>query len=417
MNAIEVQNLEKIYRLYPTPMDRLKELLIRKKRHRDFYALNDVSFIVEKGQRVGIIGQNGSGKSTLLKIICGVLRATNGRVHTNGRIAALLELGAGFNPEFTGRENVYMNGALLGFSRSEMERRFPKIEAFAEIGDFIDRPVKTYSSGMFVRLAFSTAINVDPEILVIDEALSVGDMYFHHRCVSKMESFRDDGITILLVTHDINLVKGFCDKAMLMSAGKLVASGDPEYITEQYMMETRQRQARYASKSYRIFQAEGEDSSGSKIRFGSEAGKILNINTLDRDRKDSAVFWSGDTIVLSVKVQVDSKVKTPRVAFTLRDQRGYSVYSIDTVRLGLQLELNGNNQAVVFFSFSPVLAPGSYSFAVRIEEYWSPKFNMLLDKRVGVGVFQVIQKDRDFGGIVDLQAKAFQSIPEIDRIP
>ncbi|HTN44078.1 MAG TPA: ABC transporter ATP-binding protein, partial [Nitrospiria bacterium] len=228
MNAIEVNNLTKIYKLYSSPKDRLKEILTRKKHHHDFYALNDVSFTIEKGQTVGIIGQNGSGKSTLLQIICGVLQPTCGSVRANGRIAALLELGAGFNPEFTGRENVYMNGALMGFSREDMDRRFPEIEAFAEIGEFIDQPVKTYSSGMYVRLAFSSAVNIDPEILVVDEALSVGDMYFQHRCISRMESFRAEGKTIVLVTHDINLVKSFCDKAVLMDHGRVFDSGDPE---------------------------------------------------------------------------------------------------------------------------------------------------------------------------------------------
>src|SRR3990172_6351251 len=205
MTVIDVENLTKVYRLYHSPKDRLRELisLKSKKYHHEFYALNDVTFGVEKGEIVGIIGQNGSGKSTLLKMICGILRPTNGSVKVNGRISSLLEFGAGFNPEFTGRENVYMNGALIGFSKDEMERRFPDIEEFADIGEFIGQPVKSYSSGMLVRLAFACAINVDPDIMVIDEALAVGDIQFQQKCMFHLEQLRKDNTTILFVSHDI----------------------------------------------------------------------------------------------------------------------------------------------------------------------------------------------------------------------
>jgi ABC-type polysaccharide/polyol phosphate transport system ATPase subunit len=205
-----------------------------KRFHHEFYAINEVSFNVEKGQTVGIIGQNGSGKSTLLKIICGVLQPTSGDFYVNRRIAALLELGAGFNPEFTGRGNVYMNGALMGFNQKEMDQRFPDIEAFAGIGEFIDYPVKTYSSGMNVRLAFAAAINVDPEILIVDEALSVGDTLFQAKCFAKFKEFREKGITIIFVTHSLELVTTHCDQALLLDQGALVAQGLPKAVVDDY---------------------------------------------------------------------------------------------------------------------------------------------------------------------------------------
>lgn len=234
--ALEVHNLTKTYRLYRSPKDRLRELfsLNAKKHHREFLALDNVSFAVEQGETIGIIGQNGSGKSTLLKILCGVMRPTSGNVKVNGRVSSLLELGAGFDPEFTGRENVYMTGALMGFSKADIDRLFPEIEAFAEIGDFIDQPVKRYSSGMFVRLAFSTAINVTPDILVIDEALAVGDMAFQLKCVERMKAFQQSGRTIVLVTHQIHTVRNFCSRALWLVHGRCKASGDVITVTDAY---------------------------------------------------------------------------------------------------------------------------------------------------------------------------------------
>src|SRR3990170_1002316 len=236
MNVIEVKNLTKIYKLYNSPKDHLSEIISPwgKKFHHEFHALNDVSFNVEKGQTVGIIGQNGSGKSTLLKIICGVTRPTSGSVQVNGRISALLELGAGFHPEFSGRENVYLNGSLMGFSQKEMELRFSDIETFAEIGEFIEQPVKTYSNGMFVRLAFAGAINVNPDILVVDEALAVGDTRFQLKCIEKMKEFKKSGKTIIFVTHDIYSVRNFCDRAIWLHQGMIKLTGDTISVTDAY---------------------------------------------------------------------------------------------------------------------------------------------------------------------------------------
>ena len=242
--AIRVQGLSKCYQIYDAPKDRLKQMLLPrlqrmigkkpKQYFQEFRALNDVSFEIKKGEAVGIVGRNGSGKSTLLQIICGTLMPTNGSVQTNGRIAALLELGSGFNPEFTGRENVYMNAAVMGLSKEEVNTRFDDIAAFADIGQFIEQPVKTYSSGMMVRLAFSVAINVDPEILIVDEALSVGDELFQRKCFSRIEAIRASGATILFVSHSGSAIVELCDRAVLMETGENLAVGLPKKIVGRY---------------------------------------------------------------------------------------------------------------------------------------------------------------------------------------
>lgn len=235
--AISVSRLTKIYKLYDKPIDRLKESLHPRKKqyHKEFYALNDVSFKIKKGETVGIIGKNGAGKSTLLKIITGVLTPTSGSVHVHGRIASLLELGAGFNPEYTGVENIYFQGSLMGYTREEMETKVDEILAFADIGDFIYQPVKMYSSGMFARLAFAVAINVDPDVLIVDEVLSVGDARFQSKSIKKMESIRDNGTTILFVSHAAEQIKRFCTKAVWIENSTIKLIGDPAIVVDKYL--------------------------------------------------------------------------------------------------------------------------------------------------------------------------------------
>ncbi|QLG96496.1 ABC transporter ATP-binding protein [Pseudomonas yamanorum] len=234
--AIRVSNLSKCFQIYEKPSDRLLQMLVRgyKKYYREFWALKDISFDVKKGETIGIVGRNGSGKSTLLQLICGTLNSSSGNVQVNGRIAALLELGSGFNPEFTGRENVYMNAAILGLKKDEIDERYAEIESFAEIGQFIDQPVKTYSSGMAVRLAFAVAINSDPEVLIVDEALSVGDELFQRKCFSRIEAIKKNGATILFVSHSGAAVIGLCDRAILIDDGELLSVGVPKEIIGQY---------------------------------------------------------------------------------------------------------------------------------------------------------------------------------------
>ncbi|PIE58168.1 MAG: ABC transporter ATP-binding protein [Desulfobulbus propionicus] len=234
--AIRIEHLSKCYQIYDQPRDRLMQMLMRGRRqyYHEFWALRDVSIIIEKGETVGIIGRNGSGKSTLLQLICGTLNRTTGNVYTNGRIAALLELGSGFNPDFTGRENVYMNASVLGLTRKEIDSRFESIASFAEIGSFLEQSVKTYSSGMLVRLAFAVAINVDPEILVVDEALSVGDELFQRKCFARIEEIRRGGATILFVSHSGGSIVELCDRALLLDAGEKLAVGHPKDIVGAY---------------------------------------------------------------------------------------------------------------------------------------------------------------------------------------
>lgn len=237
MNIIEVKKLSKVYNLYNKPIDRLKEALdFRKKQyHTKLYALNNVSFNVAKGENIGIIGTNGSGKSTLLKILTGVVTATEGNIMVNGKVAALLELGAGFNPEYTGIENIYLNGTMMGFTKEEMDKKIPVIVEFANIGEFINQPVKTYSSGMFARLAFAVAINVEPDILIVDEALAVGDTRFQIKCMNHMQKMIEGGTTILFVSHDINSVRRFCHKALWLNKGSIMMYGETNTVADAYL--------------------------------------------------------------------------------------------------------------------------------------------------------------------------------------
>lgn len=234
--AIKVENLTKTYPIYNSKNDRMKEAfsLTRKKYHKDFNALNNISVEIKRGESIGIIGQNGSGKSTLLKILTGILSPTSGSAQVNGKVSALLELGAGFNPEMTGMENIYLNGTIMGYTKEEMEKRVPKIVTFADIGDFIGQPVKTYSSGMFARLAFAVAINVEPDILIIDEALSVGDTFFQNKCFHKLEELRKSRITIIFVSHDLSSIKQMCDKVLWLDKGQKISFGDKNKVCTEY---------------------------------------------------------------------------------------------------------------------------------------------------------------------------------------
>ncbi len=282
--AIRVDNVSKIYRLYNKPSDRLKEALgfTKEKRYREHRALDQVSFDVHRGETVGIIGTNGSGKSTILKIITGVLQPTTGNVEVNGRISALLELGAGFNMEYTGVENVYLNGTMLGFTEEEIEERLPEILRFADIGEFVNQPVKTYSSGMFVRLAFAVAINIDPEILIVDEALSVGDVFFQAKCYHKFEEFKKQGKTILFVSHDLSSISKYCDRVVLLNQGVKVDEGTPKAMVDLY-------------KRFLVHQ-EGERKSISPERASGEvrSRSIPTFWSMEKNWRRSLIFAVAD---------------------------------------------------------------------------------------------------------------------------
>jgi teichoic acid transport system ATP-binding protein len=301
--AISINNISKSFRMYPSPKERLKELLhpFGKKYHRDFWALKDLSFEVNKGETIGIIGRNGSGKSTLLQLICGILQPTQGEIKVNGRIAALLELGSGFNAEFTGRQNVYMNGAMMGFRKEEMDEKFQAVVDFADIGDFIDQPVKTYSSGMYVRLAFAVAIHVEPAVLIVDEALAVGDAAFQVKCMERIIEMRKRGVTILLVTHDATAVKRFCDRACWIHEGKMMQQGDPIDVPDRYMDFLR-------AQSETVHNAAASEKEIVTGQTG-ELPKFLSIEMLNSEGNVTDRFECGERVRIRVRYSVSDATK------------------------------------------------------------------------------------------------------------
>ena len=319
--VISVQNVSKLYRLYRHPFERVW----RGGHAAEFWALKDVNLRVERGEVLAILGPNGSGKSTLLQIISGILQPTTGRVLLGGRVAALLELGAGFNPEFTGRENVFLNGEILGLPRREMERLFPKIEAFAEIGQFIDRPVKEYSSGMYVRLAFSTAIHVDPEILIVDEALAVGDALFAGRCIQKFEELRQRLVTVLLVSHDLGLVKRLADRAVLMLDGRAVMEGSPKDAVNRYVGYVLDRESGGRAES-------GAAGPGAKTSFrhGDGASRVVDVEILNREGAPCRAFQNGQGMTIRVRAEFLKAVDNPVVGILIRNRIGMDVFGTNT---------------------------------------------------------------------------------------
>ena len=320
-DLVLVQNVSKLYRLYRRPADRLRELLPgAAPAHRDFWALRDVSFELERGETLGLVGPNGCGKSTLLQMVSGILQPTMGRVVTRGRIAALLELGAGFNPEFSGRENVYLNGEIMGLSRGEIDRAMPSIEAFAEIGEFMERPVKEYSSGMYVRLAFSTAIHVDPEILIVDEALAVGDAVFANRCVRKFQELRERKITVLFVSHDLGLVKQLSDRAILLLNGRIEASGAPNDVINRYIGLVLEKQAP-ETRQERL---------RSSFRHGDGTSEIVGVQMLNARGEETAAIASGEPVTVRVQARFHRAVSDPMVGILVRTRIGMDVYGTNT---------------------------------------------------------------------------------------
>ena len=351
--TILVDHITKAYRLYDKPRDRLKEAfsLSRKTYYREHYALRDVSFTVNRGETVGIIGTNGAGKSTILKIITGVLSPTEGHVAVNGRISALLELGAGFNMEYTGIENIYLNGTMIGFTREEIDRKLDDILAFADIGDFVHQPVKTYSSGMFVRLAFAVAINIDPEILIVDEALSVGDAFFQVKCYHKFEEFKRQGKTILFVSHDLGSINKYCDRAILLNKGEKVAEGLPKDIIDMYKKVMVNEDPAAAGEEAPAEAAEGAGETAPAARpagggglwsakmevnpecssYGNGAATILDYCVLDAKGRITNVLSAGEDYTVRMKVQFHRRISEPVLAMTVRDKQGTDLCGTNTM--------------------------------------------------------------------------------------
>jgi len=367
--AILVEGLSKKYALYANPADRLKEMVLRRPFHHEFWALRDVSLQVPHGQTLGIVGENGSGKSTLLKVLAGVLRPTLGQVRVSGRVAALLELGAGFNPEFTARENVLLNGAIMGLSEAEMKRRFDAIAEFASVGEFIDEPVKTYSDGMYVRLAFATAINVDPDLLIVDEALAVGDAYFQHRCMLRMAELQAQGVTIVVVSHDVTAIKRLCQRALWIDHGRVADDGEPERVVARYLAAQFGQAERSEQQVVAAQLAYSEDQLARPNvdrRFGNGDAEIVGVGLFDAAARPIGTLVHGQPVELRVQVLYHRAVSKPMVGFVLRDRLGTDLASTNTTLEGdvLPPAAAGDLFTVHFTCQPPVLHPGSYSFAL-----------------------------------------------------
>ena len=393
--AISVEDVHKIYRLYEKPIDRLKEALsVRRKRyHREFSALSGIGFTVEKGSTVGIIGTNGSGKSTILKIITGVLHPSGGQVEVSGTISALLELGAGFNVDYTGIENIYMNGTMMGFSREEMEKKLPEILAFADIGDFVHQPVKTYSSGMFVRLAFALAINVEPEILIVDEALSVGDVFFQAKCYKKMEEIRKRGTTILMVTHDMGSIIKYCDKVVLLNKGLMVAQGSAGAMVDLYKkILAGQEPLAPAEPGAKPDKAEkkgaGADTSdGAPLKasesgflmkermtlnprvneYGDKRAQIVDLGIFDEKGELGNLLLKGEEFAIRQRIRFLSDIEMPIFTYTIKDKKGTELTGTNTMFEGSDVgSVKAGEEVEVEFRQRMTLQGGEYLFNVNI---------------------------------------------------
>ena len=397
-HAIVVKNITKVYRLYEKPIDRLKESLsiAHKCYHRDFFALNQISFQVKKGETVGIIGTNGSGKSTILKIITGVLTPTTGEVQVDGVISALLELGAGFNMDYTGIENIYMNGTMMGFSRKEMEEKLPDILDFADIGDFVYQPVKTYSSGMFVRLAFALAINVEPEILIVDEALSVGDVFFQSKCYRRMEEIRRDGTTILMVTHDMGSIIKYCDRVVLLNKGNFIAEGNPGAMVDLYKKILANQLDELDKEATNDFS--GGEGNGSRVgdsgttglaakhsgandlepgrrrlmkdkltlnpnltEYGGGQAEIYDLGLLDQKGNLTNLLLKGEYFTIKEKIRFQADIQAPIFTYTIKGKRGEDLSGTNTMFEGTEIKpVKAGDEYEVSFKQKMTLQGGEY---------------------------------------------------------
>jgi len=374
-------------------LDRLWELIPgSRSRHTDFWALRDIGFQVEKGETLGIVGPNGSGKSTLLEIVSGILQPTSGRVATLGRTAALLELGAGFNPEFTGRENVFLNGEIMGLSRAQIQKAMPSIEDFADIGNFLERPVKEYSSGMYVRLAFSTAIHVDPDILIVDEALAVGDAVFANRCVRKFEELRERKITVLFVSHDLGLVKQLSNRAILLLNGKVESQGTPNDVINRYIGLVLEKQAPQVQRDRRL---------RASHRHGDGSSEVSGIEILDACGRPSLSVTAGEPMTVRVRSRFHVPVQDPMVGILIRTRIGMEVYGTNTrieqKHLG---EFAPGDELEIDFRMECWLTPQTYTLTVATQNADGSSHDWLDD----AVAFEVIDT-RHAAGVVNLRAE------------
>ena len=394
--AIEIDHVGKVYNTYAREFDRFREAvsLTRKNYHKDFVALKDVNLTVRKGECVGIIGTNGSGKSTLLKIITGVLSATSGTVRMQGHVSSLLELGAGFNMNYTGLENIYLNGKIMGFSNEEIDKRVPLIEQFAGIGDFIHQPVKKYSSGMFARLAFAVAINVDPDVLIVDEALSVGDIFFQTKCYHKFDEFRKQGKTILFVSHDLGSVIKYCDRCLLLNRGEQVAIGPCKEVVDIYrkiMVEHYQEERRLdkvaapdAVDAGAVTHETGAQAKWPADRvwkesmtqnpeaqdYGDRRGEIIDYGLMNSQGEISSMVLKGETFIVLYRFRINQRIEHPIFAFTLRDLKGTELCGTNTLYEDKSIEVaEPGLTGVITFRQRMTLQGGQYMLSLGLTGY------------------------------------------------
>ena len=429
--AINVCDVTKIYRLYDKPIDRLKESisLTHKKYHKEFFALDKISFSVEKGSTVGIIGTNGSGKSTILKIITGVLNPTTGSVEVDGNISALLELGAGFNMDYTGIENIYMNGTMMGFSKEQMDAKLPEILEFADIGDFVHQPVKTYSSGMFVRLAFALAINVEPEILIVDEALSVGDVFFQAKCYRRMEEIRKTGTTILMVTHDMGSVIKYCDKVILLNKGEFLAEGPAGEMVDLYkkilagrmddleadlakrldsnfsdMMELNNDINKTHAKEYHGLMKEKISINPNKTEYGDGRAEIYDLGLLDSKGELTNLLLKGEEFTIREKIRFNANIESPIFTFTIKDKKGTELSGTNTMFEGVEVKpVKPGDEAVVEFKQKMTLQGGEYLLSMSctgFENGTHVVYHRLYDV-----TFITVISNKNTVGVYDMESK------------
>jgi len=418
--VVRVVNVGKSYQIYEKPHHRLLQMIIGRqgkyKYYREFWALQSITFEVGKGKVIGILGKNGAGKSTLLQIVCGTLAPTDGSVEVNGRIAALLELGSGFNPEFSGIENVYMNGQILGLSKQEIDGKLQDIEKFADIGDFIYQPVKTYSSGMFARLAFSVAAHIDPDVLIVDEALSVGDSWFQHKSMAKMRQLMSSGCTVLFVSHSIESVRALCDEAIWIDAGRIKMQGDVTTVTNEYMNDVFIEHNRITLESRALMDAKVEPNEASSTEAGSggqstdddhqallqaiegaDGGAVLKVvSTSIRNSKDEVTdrLEQGEMFALVFEVQFLKSVRNISLGFLIKDQFGQELTG-ESVFNTYQHSMNFETGQTVRFTFSSTMmfrGGQSYSVALRINQVtrWDRSDNVIVYADELAAVFDVL---------------------------
>lgn len=432
--AVSVRDLSKKYQMYDKPLDRLKEAFHpqRKAYHREFCALKNVSFELPKGEALGLIGRNGCGKSTLLQLVSGILQPTSGTVLVNGRISALLELGSGFNPEFTGRNNVYMNGALMGFSKNEMDGKFKTIEEFAEIGDFIDQPVKTYSSGMFVRLAFACAISVEPDILIVDEALSVGDVFFQQKCFAKIREIISKGTTCLFVSHDTSAVMNTCNSAILLKNGEIDFMGSPEETVSRYYGGLGRRavpgkhigtkEAGAAMEAETIQQAEIIEHNILKVnqmRHGAGGLKIIAARIMDKKGRDTLEVRMLDPLSFYILLRAREEVFDPSTGIHLFDRMGNLVFAAGTRQLRQPLpDLLAGQELIVKMEITFNVQPGEYTFSLGASEPSAdgPNVGYVHDRHEMLGPIIVSADENEefpFYGIAQLPMAVSFNVPAV----